>query len=264
MPLSAFSFPVPETRILRAGSQIFKFKIRGGSSPSGEEVIGGQSFSTEFEEIVRTVLGNLDSLQPFSSTNFNVFPYKKPWEDASKTMCKQCDRNLRAHPFTLIVYLEKNMVNGRLRGGKLNLEKDTAHYPPVSEPQSKRCRRDSPLEEAIVQPFIADLEAESEGFIAGLHDDLCTREETMRDDPGQADKKGTKGSVGPQQKSGISTVGESWTPGKLHPGNKQEMIQEEEEEEESTDSVFGKPKRPGILTRLASHVFPFSLFLNDP
>lgn len=27
-----------------------------------------------FQEIIRTVLGNLDSLQPFSSSNFNVFP----------------------------------------------------------------------------------------------------------------------------------------------------------------------------------------------
>uniref|UniRef100_A0A3Q3LFD2 Uncharacterized protein n=1 Tax=Mastacembelus armatus TaxID=205130 RepID=A0A3Q3LFD2_9TELE len=32
MPLQAFSFPFPETRFFRAGSLIYKFKIRGGSS----------------------------------------------------------------------------------------------------------------------------------------------------------------------------------------------------------------------------------------
>lgn len=32
------------------------------------------TFLVCFQEIIRTVLGNLDTLQPFFSTHFNVFP----------------------------------------------------------------------------------------------------------------------------------------------------------------------------------------------
>ncbi|KAM9425741.1 uncharacterized protein majin [Pholidichthys leucotaenia] len=32
MPLQPFSFPLPETRFFKAGSFIYKFKIRGGAS----------------------------------------------------------------------------------------------------------------------------------------------------------------------------------------------------------------------------------------
>uniref|UniRef100_A0A3B5AQW2 Uncharacterized protein n=1 Tax=Stegastes partitus TaxID=144197 RepID=A0A3B5AQW2_9TELE len=32
MPLQAFCFPFPETRFFKAGSFIYKFKIRGGNS----------------------------------------------------------------------------------------------------------------------------------------------------------------------------------------------------------------------------------------
>uniref|UniRef100_A0A3B4H3J3 Uncharacterized protein n=2 Tax=Haplochromini TaxID=319058 RepID=A0A3B4H3J3_9CICH len=66
MPLQAFSFPLPETRFFKAGSFIYKFTIRGGSSYRQGSVI--------HSEIIRTVLGNLDDLQPFSSTHYIIFP----------------------------------------------------------------------------------------------------------------------------------------------------------------------------------------------
>ncbi|XP_023272415.1 membrane-anchored junction protein-like, partial [Seriola lalandi dorsalis] len=77
---------------------------------SGEEVVGN-GFNQELEDIIRTVLGNLDNLQPFSSTHFNIFPYNKRWEGLPKVMCKHGEKKLKAYPFILILYLEKNMLN---------------------------------------------------------------------------------------------------------------------------------------------------------
>ncbi|XP_065806919.1 membrane-anchored junction protein isoform X2 [Labrus bergylta] len=269
MPLSAFSFPLPETRFIKAGSLIYKFTIRGGSSYSGEEVIRRHCLNEELEDIVRTVLGNLDSLGPFSSTHFNVFPYKKPWEGVSKVMCTQCDGNLKAYPLNLLVYLEKNTGNGKSAGEKLSL-KEAEQSPFVSEPLTKRSRRDSPLEEAILKDLTIDLEAESRGFMDGLHYEYRCAGRKAREDPGHDDKRGTKGFVEPQQKSSVSADRGKGTPGEVHPASTQAvMIQDEEEEEEeeereNTDSEPGTPERRGILTRLASLVFPFSLFLRDP
>ncbi|XP_044038793.1 membrane-anchored junction protein isoform X2 [Siniperca chuatsi] len=265
MPLQAFSFPVPETRFFKAGSFIYKFKIRRGSSYSGDEVMGGNCFNQELEEIIRTVLGNLDSLQPFSSAHFVVFPYKKRWEGVSKVMCKYGERKLRAYPFILMLYLEKNVLNEKQAEEKLNPEKVVAQrFPSVCEPQSKRCKRDSPLEEAIIKDLINDLEAESKvSMVGGLHVDNAHSGREVKEDPGLADKKGTKRFDEPQQKSGVNTVRGSGTPGEVHPGTTQDM-REGDEEGDNADSVPGTPVKPGILTRLASQIFPFSLLFRDP
>ncbi|XP_037614313.1 membrane-anchored junction protein isoform X4 [Sebastes umbrosus] len=253
MPLQAFSFPFPETRCFRAGSLTYKCKIRAGSSFSGEEVLGGNCFDRELEEIIRTVLGNLDSLQPFSSAHFNVFPYKKRWEGASKAMCKLGERKLRAYPFSLILYLEKNTQNEEAKEAAEKL----------SPPQLKRRRTDSPLEEAIIKDLLKDMEAEGEDSVVrpSLHCPHADRE--IKEDPWRVDKKAFRGFEEPQQKYGVNTVGGSGTPGEVHPGTTQHMGEEEEEEEgENADSVPGTPVRPGILTRLASYIFPF-LFFRD-
>ncbi|XP_039996903.1 membrane-anchored junction protein isoform X2 [Xiphias gladius] len=260
MTLQSFSFPFPETRFFRAGRFIYKFKIRGGSSYSGEEVMGGNYFNQELEDIVRAVLGNLDSLQPFSSTHFNIFPYKKRWEGLSKVMCKHGEKKLRAYPFILILYLEKNTQNGKQAEEKLSPEKEIVqHFPSVSEPQSKRCKRDSPLEEAILKDLIKDLEAESKVSMVGLHMDNPHAEEAVKEDPGHGDKEGTNGFDQPQLKSGVNDISGSGNPGEVQPGTIQDMG---EEEGENSDS--GSPVRSGILTRLASRIFPFSLFFRDP
>ncbi|XP_043931356.1 membrane-anchored junction protein isoform X2 [Protopterus annectens] len=75
MPLKPFSYPVPETRFFHAGNSIYKFKFRYGNStttanlPSNEEDI-----LQDLEDAVRTVLGNLENLQPFVTKYFTVFP----------------------------------------------------------------------------------------------------------------------------------------------------------------------------------------------
>ncbi|KAK9524614.1 hypothetical protein VZT92_016992 [Zoarces viviparus] len=265
MPLQAFSFPFPETRFFKAGSFIYKFKIRGGSSFRGEEVMGENYFHQELEDIVRTVLGNLDSLQPFSSVHFSVFPYKKAWEGASEVMCTQGERRLRAYPFTLILYLEKNTrkEGAKQAAEKLSPQKDVAQrFPSVSEPQSKRRRRDSPLEEAILKDLHSDMEAESSVSVVGSFPLHCPHaQRDAQEDRGHVDKKGTRGFDEPRQKSGVHTVRGSGTPGEVHSGSKQHMGEEECDEEGESDP--GTPVRPGMLSRLASHIFPFSLFFRE-
>ncbi|XP_034532610.1 membrane-anchored junction protein isoform X2 [Notolabrus celidotus] len=237
--LSAFSFPFPETRFFKAGSLIYKFKIRGGSSYSGEEVMEGNCFNQELEEIVRTVLGNLDSLQPFSSSHFNVFPYKKLWEGGSQAVCKQSGDNLRAYPSIIFLYLEKNMEKGTTAEEKLSSDEDA-----VSEPQTKRYKTDSPLEEAILKDLIHEFENERKICSTGQRlYNLSIRGEA-KGEPGHVDKEGAKDAIVPQQESGLNTIRGNGTP---------DMRQEEEdeEEEEISDSKGGSPVKPGILTRLA-------------
>ncbi|XP_068569989.1 membrane-anchored junction protein isoform X3 [Cebidichthys violaceus] len=265
MPLQAFSFPFTETRLFKAGSLIYKFRIGGGSSFRGEEVMGENCFHQELEDIIRTVLGNLDSLQPFSSAHFSVFPYKKPWEGASEVMCTQGERRLRAYPFSLILHLEKSTQKEGAEGAKRAAEKlspkDVAQQSPsVSEPQSKRRRRDSPLEEAILKDLHEDMEAESSVSVVGrlpLHCPHAQRD--VQEDRGHVDKKGSRGFDEPQQKSGVNTVRGSGTPDEVHSGSVQHMGEEERDEEEESDP--GTPVRPGMLSRLASHIF--SLFFRE-
>ncbi|XP_059211029.1 membrane-anchored junction protein isoform X2 [Centropristis striata] len=169
MPLQAFSFPFPETRFFRAGSFIYKFKIRGSISFRGDQVRRLNCLSEELEEIIRTVLGNLDSLQPFSSAHFNIYPYKKQWEGASKVTSKHGEGTLRAYPFSLILYLERKMQNEDTKQAekKMSPEKEVAqNFPSASEPKSKR-KRYSPLEDAILKYLLEDLEAESKLSMAG-------------------------------------------------------------------------------------------------
>ncbi|XP_013770089.1 uncharacterized protein C11orf85 homolog isoform X2 [Pundamilia nyererei] len=213
MPLQAFSFPLPETRFFKAGSFIYKFTIRGGSSYSQQDVMGEVAFNQELEEIIRTVLGNLDDLQPFSSTHYIIFPYKKQWE----SVCKHDEMNLSVYPFTLILYLEKNMQNGSQSVEENDVRQ---HIPSIPEPQLKR---DSPLEEAILKDLINDTEAENRVAVTGKLDLVSEHSQgKTKEDPGHVDKP--------------------------------EIVLQEQ----------GTPVRPGFLKQLASHVFPFSLFVKDP
>uniref|UniRef100_A0A669BT46 Membrane anchored junction protein n=1 Tax=Oreochromis niloticus TaxID=8128 RepID=A0A669BT46_ORENI len=182
MPLQAFSFPLPETRFFKAGSFIYKFTIRGGSSYSQQDVMGEVAFNQELEEIIRAVLGNLDDLQPFSSAHYIIFPYKKRWE----SVCKHDEMNLSVYPFTLILYLEKNMQNGSQSVEENDV---TQHIPSISESQLKHCKRHSPLEEAILKDLINDMEAENRVAVTGMLDLVGEHSQgKTEEDPGHVDK----------------------------------------------------------------------------
>ncbi|XP_026208305.1 membrane-anchored junction protein isoform X2 [Anabas testudineus] len=246
MSLQPFSFPFPETRFFRAGRLIYKFKIRAGSSYSGEEMVGG-NFCQELEDTIRTVLGNLDNLHPFSSTHFIIFPYKQRWEGMSKVMCKHSQKKLSAYPFVLILYVEKNTQN----------EKQAEELSP-----SKRCKRRSPVEDATLKGLSEDIEADREVSVVRLLNVNNPHAETVVQEDA-VDKK----EINPQLQSGDSTVTGSGSPGKVEPQTMQDEEGEQQfgEEEEITDSGHGTPSgSSGVLSRLASYMFPFSWFYKDP
>ncbi|CAJ1086402.1 membrane-anchored junction protein isoform X2 [Xyrichtys novacula] len=224
------------------------------SSTSEEEVIGGDYFNQELEAIVRTVLGNLDSLQPFSSSHFNVFPYINPCKEVSQVICTQCDDNLRAYPYVIVLYLEKNMEKERPAKEELSSEIET-----VSEPQSKRRRTDKPRERSILKDAINEfLDESATSETDEQHVDNFCMEGEAKKDPGQVDKKETKGLVEPQQKSDVSTTRGTETPSEEEEEDDDDKDDEEEdeddneeEEEEDASSVQGSAVKPGFLTRLA-------------
>ncbi|XP_053199589.1 glutamic acid-rich protein-like [Scomber japonicus] len=138
----------------------------------------------------------------------------------------------------------------------------------VSEPQPKR-RKDSPLEDAIIKDLLKDMEAEHRVSSLRRNSPHAEGEGMMK--PGHADKK----------ESGVNSPRGSSQD--VPPGTTEDMKEEEEdneeeeddeddeddEEEESdedegdVDSVPGSPDKPGILSQLARHMFPFSLFFRD-
>nr|XP_043876774.1 membrane-anchored junction protein [Solea senegalensis] len=251
MTLQSFSFPVAETRLLRAGSFIYKFKIR--RSFSGEEV------NQELEDIIRTVIGNLDTLQPFSSEHFNVFPTdKKQWEGLSEEMCKHGRKTLRAYPFVLLLNLEKKPQKGKQT--KKNPGKVIKQHCCECEPVSKCCKRDSTLEGAILQDLIEDMVADSDAAMVGPHVDSPHAEGEVNEDTGNVDEQGAEGSEKAQLKSGINMIRGRGSPGKVDLETDQDV---EEEEEDNAASQSQEESKSGILTRLASYIFPFPLFFRD-
>ncbi|XP_024864268.1 membrane-anchored junction protein isoform X1 [Kryptolebias marmoratus] len=180
MPLQPFSFPVPETRYLKAGSLIYKFKIRGGTSYSRDGVLEGECFNQELEDVVRTVLGNLDHLEPFSTAHYTVFPYKKRWGKAHKDGVKR----LRLYPFVIVLYVEKNAHKE-----KQPEEEATQHVCVSDEPCSKRCRRDSPLEGAILKELIDSMEGErNKSASSDADSNHRAAEEEVNGDPALVDE----------------------------------------------------------------------------
>lgn len=86
--LKPFTYPFPETRFLHAGPNVYKFKIRYGNSIRGEEIEDKEVIVQELEDSIRAVLANMDSLQPFVTEHFIVFPYKSKWERVSHLKSK--------------------------------------------------------------------------------------------------------------------------------------------------------------------------------
>ncbi|XP_047449024.1 membrane-anchored junction protein [Mugil cephalus] len=257
MPPQTRRFPFSERRLFKAGKFIYKFKIREGATCSGEKIRREDGFSQELEDIIRTVLGNLDDLQPFSSTHYTVYPHKKRWRRVSKHDGKE----LEFYPFVLTLYLGKKKQNGgQAEEGKEEMQL----VPSVSEPQPKRYKTDSPLEEAILKALTKDLDAERRAIMSGTMTlGFRHKEEDVTEEPGRVDKIGARKADNPLLTSGDSAIRESEGPGEMEPGTTQDMAQEEEEEDDD-DETPGTPERPGVLMRVVSHIFPFSLFFKDP
>nr|XP_055056433.1 membrane-anchored junction protein-like isoform X2 [Misgurnus anguillicaudatus]XP_055056442.1 membrane-anchored junction protein-like isoform X2 [Misgurnus anguillicaudatus] len=115
MSIQAFSYPVPETRFFQAGQHVYKCRIRKGerSSNCEECMLDEELVNEELEDAVRVVLANLDGLHPFTTQHFNIFPYKSKWEQVSKLRFMREGVKLSAYPFLITLYVECREPTGR-------------------------------------------------------------------------------------------------------------------------------------------------------
>ncbi|XP_067307640.1 membrane-anchored junction protein isoform X2 [Pseudorasbora parva] len=137
MSIQAFSFPVPETRFFQAGKQVFKFKIRRGDMSSiedEEDLLNGMLVTEELENAVRAVLANLDGLHPFTTQHFTIFPYKSKWEQVSKMRFMKEGVKLSPYPFLITLYVEY-----REPAFRSTVTNTNSWNTPVSRSRSPRC-----------------------------------------------------------------------------------------------------------------------------
>ncbi|XP_050770249.1 membrane-anchored junction protein-like [Gymnogyps californianus] len=118
MSLKPFTSPLPETRFLRAGRLVYKFKIRYGNFNSAPDLDNTASAAKELEEAIRVILGNLDDLHLFSTDHFTIFPYLSKWERVSKMRFKHGKVHLVPYPYICTVYLELNSFQQNVSCGE--------------------------------------------------------------------------------------------------------------------------------------------------
>ncbi|XP_077718440.1 membrane-anchored junction protein isoform X2 [Canis aureus] len=148
MSLKPFTYPFPETRFLHAGPNVYKFKIRYGNNirelprrrwrtkkppaclVTPREGAGSRIFwmfcGIDMDSI-RVVLGNLDSLQPFATEHFIIFPYKSKWESISHLKFKHGEIVLVPYPFVFTLYVEMKWFHESLSPGPHREESSRSH-----------------------------------------------------------------------------------------------------------------------------------------
>ncbi|XP_034267721.1 membrane-anchored junction protein isoform X2 [Pantherophis guttatus] len=106
--LKSFTYPMPETRFFHAGVNVYKFKIKYGNTISINTDLDENIISKEIQDAIRVVLGNLDSLCPFTTEHFIIFPYLNKWERVSDLRFMHGDEFLTPYPFVCTIYVELN------------------------------------------------------------------------------------------------------------------------------------------------------------
>ncbi|XP_069824392.1 membrane-anchored junction protein isoform X2 [Dendropsophus ebraccatus] len=106
MPIKPFSFPLPETRFFHTSKYVYKFKIRYGVHVCSENTENKEQVSKELLDSIRAILANSENLQPFSTKNFIIFPYKSKWDSASRLRFKHGQKLLQPFPYVFTIYVE--------------------------------------------------------------------------------------------------------------------------------------------------------------
>ncbi|XP_005351848.1 membrane-anchored junction protein [Microtus ochrogaster] len=168
MSLKPFTYPFPETRFLHAGPNVYKFKIRYGDSIREEEIEDKEVIIQELEDSIRAVLANMDSLQPFVTEHFTVFPYKSKWERVSHLKFKHRDIILTPYPFVFTLYVEMKWFTGNMPTGKPTddspLELVLAEKKAEETTMRKRKLVEEPNSPSRPRPYRAKIETSSEAF----------------------------------------------------------------------------------------------------
>lgn len=167
---------------------MYKFKIRYGDSIRGEDIENKEVIIQELEDSIRVVLGNLDSLQPFATEHFVVFPYKSKWERVSHLKFKNGDILLIPYPFVLTLYVElkwfnENLSSGRpVDGGSLGLA--LAERKAARAMKKKRKRMELSISPSRPGPDRAKMRTSSQG---------PSRKKLLLDSSGSMERNGQQG-----------------------------------------------------------------------
>ncbi|CAO2584418.1 Membrane-anchored junction protein [Lemmus lemmus] len=168
MSLKPFTYPFPETRFLHAGPNVYKFKIRYGDSIREEEIEDKEVIIQELEDSIRAVLANMDSLKPFVTEHFTVFPYKSKWERVSHLKFKHGEMILTPYPFVFTLYVEMKWFTGNMPTGKPTddspLELVLAEKKAEETTMRKRKLVEKPNSPSRPRPHRAKIETSSEAF----------------------------------------------------------------------------------------------------
>ncbi|KAK9971506.1 hypothetical protein ABG768_024869 [Culter alburnus] len=240
MSIQAFSFPVPETRFFQAGKQVFKFKIRRGemSSIDEEDMLDGMIVTEELENAVRAVLANLDGLHPFTTQNFVIFPYKSKWEQVSKMRFMKKGVKLSLYPFLITLYVEY-----REPAFQCAVTDTNSWNTPKSTSKSPRCSSE-PMR--TVQTTAMD--HPEEGTMSQHKQNKLTTENSQSFQESPCSANGAEAMVCGSEIHADSDVNCLPAPD-VH-----------DDPPESSDPNSPTGQNVGIITRMASLLFPFSLF----
>ncbi|KAI7814530.1 hypothetical protein IRJ41_021128 [Triplophysa rosa] len=182
----------------------------------------GTLVSEELESAVRAVLANLDGLQPFTTQHFNIFPYMSKWERVSKLRFIKGGVQLSTYPFIITLYVECHELASHTE--------TTTSGSPVPMPETESMQNN---------PLCASDSVRKVQTTVVAHPD----EGAMSQDN---QNKLSSGNVQSHQKSPCLADGA------------EEMVCGSEIHADSECDVT--EDKMGIITKLASSLFPFSMF----
>ncbi|XP_069036416.1 membrane-anchored junction protein isoform X2 [Lepisosteus oculatus] len=236
MPVRPFAYPLQETRLFQAGGRVYKFKIRHSSGQSREEIPADEHVTQELEDAVRVVLANLDSLQPFATEHFNIFPYKSQWERVSKLTFLQGSSALHAYPFVCTLYVERRPSAGTLAPAAKRPCSCSPAWDALGSPQSHEVTARQPKRRRTVPP--------PEGS-------TTQSQARSAEEPGAPPRgEGAPAQAGP---SILSRREELQAVGGAEGSTSQSEVPEE--------SLLSVGQTSGLLDYLARKLWPLSLFL---
>ncbi|XP_062373143.1 glycoprotein hormone alpha-2 isoform X2 [Sardina pilchardus] len=241
MPVQAFSFPVPEIRFFQAGRHVFKFKITCGGNYSGEDMMYDDFVHEELEDAIRIVLAGLDTLQPFATKHFNIFPYKCRWERVSNLRFELNGVKLSPYPHLITLYVEPR-IHSLAHAGKqaedwdvTESKQDASSRPSSPGRPRKRSKKEQPPESTLRQPI----------------KDAYSHQSSHQDSP-----EPTDGAEAIECDSRANTGLEEFLNITQDENLAEELSHYSEEQTEQTpdepEQASPEEENPGLLTRLAS------------
>lgn len=192
----------------------------------------------ELENAVRAVLANLDVLHPFTTQHFTIFPYKSKWEQVSKMRFMKEGVKLSPYPFLITLYVECREPAFRCTATNTN-----SWNTPESISKSPRCAS----EPMRTVPTTA-MDHPEEGTMSQHKQNKLTTENSQCFQESPCSANGAEAIVCGSEIHADSDVNCLPAPDVY------------KDAPQSSDLNSSTGQNTGIITRVASSLFPFSLF----